>query len=99
MKILAPITSASDIEVLNPTIYNTEFFCGYTTDYWERKHSSSFASNSTISVPLNNRNGKNANISSISDLKIAVELAEKYNTTLFLVRSEALSKVFVYRAK
>ena len=85
MKILAPITSASDIEVLNPTIYNTEFFCGYTTDYWERKHSSSFASNSTISVPLNNRNGKNANISSISDLKIAVELAEKYNTTLFLV--------------
>ena len=37
MKILAPITSASDIEVLNPTIYNTEFFCGYTTDYWERK--------------------------------------------------------------
>lgn len=58
MKILAPITSASDIEVLNPTIYNTEFFCGYTTDYWERKHSSSFASNSTISVPLNNRNGK-----------------------------------------
>ncbi len=96
MKILTPITSSSDIETLEPSIYGTEFFCGYSTMWWETRFRSDSSADSPISIPLNNRNGKNANFHSLSELQNAVHTAEEKQTNLFLVLNAKHYPSYVY---
>ncbi len=96
MKILTPITASSDIEILEPSIYGTEFFCGYSTMWWENRFRSNSSVDSPISIPLNNRNGKISNFHSLSDLQQAVRMAEEKHTNLYLVLNAKHYPSYVY---
>jgi len=69
MKILTPIMSSDDIDILNPTVYGTEFFCGYLPGWWNERFCSREDSQ-VLSTPINNRNGKGANVTDIDDLNV-----------------------------
>lgn len=55
MKILTPIMSASDIDILNPKLYNTEFFCGYLPQWWINEYNDSKDKEGNLATPINNR--------------------------------------------
>lgn len=97
-KILAPITKAADIDVLSPYKYNTEFFCGYLPSWWLKDYNNSLAYSmlGNLSTPINNRNGKNANVTSINELRQIVQKTEKYGTNLFLVVNAKYYPDYVY---
>lgn len=83
MRILVPITCSKEIDILNPDKFHTEFFCGYMPQWWvDRYNQSSSASN--ISVPLNNRNSKNANVRSREELVRIIRKAKSFHTDVFL---------------
>lgn len=96
MKILAPITHSDDIDVLNPKLYNTEFFCGYLPLWWREEYSTPEDKN--IATPINNRNAKDANVSSFDALKKIVEKTREYNTELFLVLNAKYYPDYIYQS-
>lgn len=98
MKILTPIMSSEDIDILNPNIYNTEFFCGYLPDWWvdTYNHSGVYTSARNLSTPINNRNGRNANVTNITELKEIVHKAKMYETEVFLVLNAKYYPEYVY---
>lgn len=83
MKILVPITHSYEMDILNPQQYNTEFFCGYLPEWWTERFNHN-DSDSTLSVPLNNRNDKKANVSSRDELATIIKKAKAYHTDVFL---------------
>lgn len=97
-KILTPITSAKDIDILNPNIYNTEFFCGYLPLWWIESYNDSLAYSllGNLSTPINNRNGKNSNVSNAEILREIVRKCDRYNTHLFLVVNAKYYPEYVY---
>lgn len=98
MKILTPIMYSEDIDILNPNIYNTEFFCGYLPDWWVDTYNDSnvntYARN--LSTPINNRNGRSANVTNITELKEIVYKAKMYETEVFLVLNAKYYPDYVY---
>lgn len=98
IKILTPIMSSSDISVLNPNEYNTEFFCGYLPDWWVRTFNESSAYNiqGSLSVPINNRNDKDANVTALTELKKIVSETYSYDTDVFLVLNAKYYPEYVY---
>lgn len=98
MRILCPIMASSDIDVLDPTQYNTEFFCGYLPDWWINKYndSNAYHLSRNISTPINNRNDESANIRNIHDLHSAVEKCHQKFTRLFLAVNAKYYPEYVY---
>jgi len=96
MKILAPINSAEDIDILNPNKYNTEFFCGYLPNWWIKEYNKSGEKTGIIATPINNRNGLSANIIEFDELKKAVKKSKEYGTDLFLVLNAKYYPNYVY---
>lgn len=98
MKILTPIMSPNDIDVLNPNVYNTEFFFGYIPEWWINKYSKSYAftENNVLSTPINNRNDIKANTTSINDVKKIITKAKRYNTNAFLVLNAKYYPEYIY---
>lgn len=97
MKILAPIMSVSDIDILNPNEYNTEFFCGYLPQWWIDEYNDSGYENSNLATPINNRNGRGANVTSLGDLSKIVKKARDYGTDVFLVLNAKYYPDYVYK--
>ena len=97
MKILVPITSSKDIELLNPKIYGTEFFCGYLPEWWIEKYNDSQVKNGMLSTPINNRNDRNANVRSFVELKEIVKKADHYSTDVFLVLNAKYYPDYIYK--
>ena len=85
MKILSPIICSEDIKVLNPSLYGTEFFCGYMPQWWFDDFVDESRTERNLSTPINNRNSPKANVTTYSELKKIVEIARSYNTEVFLV--------------
>lgn len=96
MKILTPIMSSNDIDILNPTAYGTEFFCGYLPEWWNERFCSSEDSQ-ILSIPINNRNGKGANVTDIDDLKEIVRKSAEYRTNVFLVLNAKYYPEYIYK--
>lgn len=98
MKILVPIMSASDIDVLRPDKYHTEFFCGYLPNWWIETYNKSDAYSllGNLSTPINNRNGKNANVTTFAEFKEIVSKANAYGTDVFLVLNAKYYPEYVY---
>lgn len=96
MQVLVPITSARDIDILNPSIYGTEFFCGYLPHWWIDSYNNPENPQASLATPLNNRNGLGANITSRDDFVDAIKKAEKYNTKLYLVLNAKYYPDYVY---
>lgn len=84
MKILTPITLSSDIDILDPNRYNTEFFCGYLPEWWINEFNT-IRQTGNLATIINNRNGKNSNVLDFEELKKIVKKACEYNTDVFLV--------------
>lgn len=99
-KILTPIMNSADIDVLNPDKYNTEFFCGYLPSWWVEEYNDSLAYSllGNLSTPINNRNGKDANVTSENELREIVRKTKKYGTNLFLVINAKYYPEYVYPA-
>lgn len=95
MKILTPIISARDIDILNPTLFNTEFFCGYTPEWWSSRFENGDNSK-VLSTPINNRNGKNSNVTDITELQEIVKKCRYYETNLFLVLNAKCYPEYIY---
>ncbi len=96
MHVLVPITSSKDIDILNPSKYGTEFFCGYLPRWWIDSYNNTEKTQTNLATPLNNRNGLGANITSPDDLVEAIRKAEEYNTKLFLVLNAKYYPDYVY---
>lgn len=96
MKILVPITNSNEIEVFNPDIYNTEFFCGYLPEWWLNQFNESNQTTNVLSTPINNRNAKSANVLEFDELKRIVNLADKYTTDVFCVLNAKYYPDYVY---
>lgn len=96
MKILVPIMNASDINILNPNEYNTEFFCGYLPQWWIEEYNDSKNHNGNLATPINNRNGRDANVTSIEELTEIVQKTKKYGTDIFLVLNAKYYPDYVY---
>lgn len=96
MKILAPIMKASDIDILNPIQYNTEFFCGYLPQWWIDEYNDSENVSANLATPINNRNGRGANVTSFEELQVIVEKSKVYNTDVFLVLNAKYYPDYVY---
>ena len=86
MNILCPIMASSEIAILDPDCYGTEFFCGYLPSWWIEKYNDSNAYHlfQNLSTPINNRNGAGANILSHSELCNALAQCAQKHTRLFL---------------
>lgn len=95
MKILVPITHSYEMDVLNPHIYHTEFFCGYLPQWWIDKYNN-VDSTSSISVPLNNRNNKKANVNSREELLEIIKKAKLYKTDVFLALNAKVYPDYAY---
>ena len=95
MKILCPITTSDDIEILNPQKYNTEFYCGYMPEWWEDLFNNNNTSNS-VSSPINNRNNKTSNVRSKEELERIVNGSRKYNTDTFLAINAKYYPNYIY---
>lgn len=98
MKILAPIVNSEDISVLNPSLYGTEFFCGYMPQWWLDSFVDESRNDRNLSTPLNNRNSPKANVTTFSELKKIVEIASSYNTDVFLVLNAKYYPDYVYKS-
>lgn len=98
MKILVPITNADEVEILNPLKYNTEFFCGYLPQWWIDKYNDPEHKNSNLATPINNRNGRDANVTALDDLSRIVKKAKEYETDLFLVLNAKYYPAYVYES-
>lgn len=96
MKILVPITSPKDVEILDPLQYNTEFFCGYLPQWWISKYNNIKGDTERLSTPINNRNLQGANVTSLDDLKKIVEIVQECETTLFLVLNAKYYPEYMY---
>lgn len=96
MKILAPIMNSSDIDILNPNEYNTEFFCGYLPQWWIDEYNDSNGETVNLATPINNRNGKNSNVTSLSELEEIVKKTAECHTDVFLVLNAKYYPEFVY---
>lgn len=98
MKILCPITASTDIDLLDPALYGTEFFCGYLPVWWIEKYNDSEAYRimGNLSTPINNRNGAKSNILDITDLKSAIEKANNKGTRLYLALNAKYYPDYVY---
>ena len=66
--------SASDIDILNPNEFNTEFFCGYLPQWWIDEFNDPNKKYSNLATPINNRNGRGANVTSLDELAEIVTL-------------------------
>ena len=99
-RILTPIMNSADIDVLSPDKYDTEFFCGYLPLWWVEKYNDSLAYSllGNLSTPINNRNGKDANVTSESELREIIQKTKKYGTNLFLVINAKYYPEYVYPA-
>lgn len=91
---------AEDIDILSPDKYNTEFFCGYLPAWWIDAYNGSLAYSllGNLSTPVNNRNGKDANITSENELREIISKTKKYGTNLFLVINAKYYPEYVYPA-
>lgn len=96
MKILVPIMNSEDVDILNPDLYNTEFFCGYLPQWWIDEYNNSKEKNGNLATPINNRNGRSANVTSLDELKEITKKAKEYNTDVFLVLNAKYYPDFVY---
>ncbi len=98
IKILTPIISSSDIDILNPNVYNTEFFCGYLPNWWIEAYneSNAYSMQGNLSTPINNRNGKGANVTTLTELKEIVRKTKFYSTNVFLVLNAKYYPEYVY---
>lgn len=98
MKILAPIVASTDIDILNPNLYNTEFFCGYLPQWWINEYNSSENKSGNLATPINNRNGKGSNVHSFEELCTIVKKAYEYNTNVFLVLNAKYYPEYIYES-
>lgn len=98
MKILSPIMSASDIDVLNPNKFNTEFFCGYLPQWWIDEFNDPDKKYSNLATPINNRNGRGANVTSLDELAEIVKKTKEYDTDIFLVLNAKYYPGYVYES-
>lgn len=98
MKILSPIGSSKDIDILDPLKYDTEFFCGFLPDWWFQKYNKGVVEKDVkiLSTPLNNRNDIKANIRSKKEMREIVRLVKEKNTKLFLVLNAKYYPDYVY---
>lgn len=98
MKILTPIMSAADIDILNPQLYNTEFFCGYLPQWWISEYNAPQDTEGNLATPINNRNGRNSNVTTIEELAEIVKKSKEYNTDVFLVLNAKYYPNYVYES-
>ena len=98
MRVLVPITTAVDVDILNPAIYNTEFFCGYMPQWWIDEYNDSESKNKNLATPINNRNGRSANVTSLTELSEIIKRARKYGTDVFLVLNAKYYPNYVYKS-
>lgn len=99
MKILSPIGTSEDIEILNPVKYDTEFFFGYLPDWWVEKYNKGIGLKGDIrvlSTPLNNRNDIKANVRDKNEVSKMIQLANNKSTKLFLVINAKYYPDYVY---
>lgn len=98
MKILVPVTSDVDIDALNPDEYHTEFFCGYLPDWWVEayNHSDLYNLQGNLSTPINNRNSRDANVTTLAELKHILSKADSYGTDVFLALNAKYYPEYVY---
>ncbi len=96
MKILVPINNSSEIDILSPLKFNTEFFCGYLPQWWIDEYNNLDNKSGNLATPINNRNGRGANVTSIFELSEIVKKAEKYSTDVFLVLNAKYYPDYVY---
>ena len=83
MKILTPIMSSRDIDILNPQEYGTEFFCGYLPQWWIEEFND--PTSNRLSTPINNRNAKSANVTTLEELCSIASKSLQHKTDTYVV--------------